>query len=267
MYTSLNKKGEVSMNSTIHKDSQMSVAYKQFKDKLYHNSFAFFQLIALQTLGYLFSLSSGMTGIGDRYLMLSIRHINPIPIFIMSILWIIIQAFNFSGEKRQEYYMVSNNFTAYFSDIAVLEVYSVLIGVTMVFSGPMLQLLGSVSLGGGNISVAYESMTVFHYLSLFITSTLYSLLFGSAAYFIGILRVRYQSFFVIGSIAIILLLIAWSLLAIRFFGVQYTISVESILGFYVQESSVALWLLKTIGSIAGLYGLTWLGIKNLEVNR
>ncbi|NBG87060.1 hypothetical protein [Isachenkonia alkalipeptolytica] len=255
------------MNSIIHKDSQMSVAFEQFKDKLYHNSFAFFQLIALQALGYLFSFSSSMTGIGDQHFMLSIRHISPIPLFIMSVLWIVIQAFGFSGEKRREYYMVSNNFTAYFSDIAVLEIYAVIIGITMVFSGPMLQLLGGLALGNASLGTTYDSMTVLHYLSLFITTTFYSLLFGAAAYFLGILRIRYQSFFVISSIGFILLLIVGSLLGVRFIGPDFNIGIAGVIQFYAQESRIILWLIKIIGSIGALYGLIWLGIKNLEVNK
>ena len=255
------------MNSIIHKDSQMSVAFEQFKDKLYHNSFAFFQLIALQALGYLFSFSSSMTGIGDQHFMLSIRHISPIPLFIMSVIWIVVQAFGFSGEKRREYYMVSNNFTAYFSDIAVLEIYAVIIGITMVFSGPMLQLLAGLSSGYPNLGTTYDSMTALHYLSLFITTTFYALLFGAGAYFLGILRSRYQSFLVIGSIAFILLMITWSLLGIRFIGPGFNIGTAGVIQFYVQETSIMLWLIKIIGSLGALYGLSWLAIKNLEVNR
>ena len=255
------------MNSIVHKNTQMSVAFEQFKDKLYHNSFAFFQLIALQALGYLFSFSSGMTGIGDQHLMLSIRHISPIPLFVMSVVWIVIQAFSISGEKHREYYMVSNNFTAYFSDIAVLEVYAIIIGITMIFSWPMLQLLGALSLQNGSLGTTYDSMTLLHYLYLFLTTTFYALLFGSTAYFLGILRLRFQSFFVIAGIGFILLLIAWSLLGIRFIGPDFTMSIEGILGFYAQESSFMLWLIKIIGSIGVLYGFIWLVIKNLEVNR
>lgn len=255
------------MNSIIHKDTQLSIAYEQFKDKLYHNSFAFFQLIALQTLGYLFSFSSSMTIMGREDFMLNIRHINSIPLFVMSVIWIVVQAFGFSGEKRREYYMVSNNFTAYFSDIAVLEIYAVIIGITMVFSGSMLQIMGVLSLGGANLGTSYNSMTLLYYLSLFITTTIYALLFGAGAYFLGILRIRYQSFFVLASIGLILLVIAWSILGVRFIGPGFSFSFVEILRFYSQETRIILWLIKVIVTIGGLYGLSWLGIKNLEVNR
>lgn len=254
------------MNSIIHNESKMTVAYGQFKDKLYHNAFSFTQLLALQALGYLFSFNANTSGSGSDFYYLYIQNINPIPLFTMTLLWIIIQAFSLSGEKKRDYYMVSNNFTAYFSDIAVLEVYALIIGITMVFSGHMLQLLANLSLGPFKPAAAYEAMTFIHYLSLFITTTFYALLIGAGAYFLGILRVRYKSFFVIGSIGIIILLIAWSVLGIRFIGPGFSIGFEELSSFYFQETNFLIWLIKIIGSIGTLYYLSWLGIRNLEVS-
>lgn len=253
------------MDTTIHKKSKMSVAYRQFKDKLYHNAFSFMQLLALQVLGYLFSFSANTIGSGNDFYYLFIRNINPIPLFTLTLIWILIQAFSLSGNKKREYYMVSNNFTAYFSDIAVLEVYALIAGITMVFSGPMLQLLANLSLGPFTPSAAYEAMSFIHYLSLFITTTFYALLIGAGAYFLGILRIRYQSFFVIGGIVIIILLIAWSVLGVRFMGPGFSIGSEELMSFYYQEGNVPVWLLKVLGSIGVLYYLSWLGIRNLEV--
>ncbi len=254
------------MNTIIHDESKMTVAYRQFKDKLYHNAFSFTQLIALQALGYLFSFNASTTASGSDYYYVYIQNINPIPLFTMTLIWMIIQGFSLSGEKKREYYLVSNNFTAYFSDIAVLEVYAVVIGITMIFSGPMLQMLANLSLGTFQPGAAYEAMTFLNYLSLFVTTTFYALLIGAGAYFLGILRVRYQSFFVFGSIGVVVLLILWSVLGIRFIGPGISIGFEELSNFYLQESNILIWLVKIIGSIATFYFLSWIGIRNLEVN-
>ena len=254
------------MNSTIHNAGKMDIALKQTKDKFINNSNAFLYLILMQLIGYFFSFNTGMSGSGSNELFIALRSINPIPLHVLTILWILVMALNLAGEKSREYYLVSNNFTAYFSDIALIEIYSVIGGLTLMFAGPFLQVLGSIFFENVHMDSAFAHVGLVNHLVLFLTSTLYLLIFGSLAYTLGIFRVRFKGWFIIGSIGAVVLLIAGSVLAVRLNIPTINVDPLTVIRFYLYEKQPLIWLIKVILTVASLYGISYIGIRNLEVN-
>ncbi len=254
------------MNSTIHNESQMEIALKQTKDKLINNSGAFLYLILMQMVGYFFAFNAGMSGGGTDEVFVSVRSISAIPLHVLTIAWILVMALNLAGEKSREYYLVSNNFTAYFSDIALIEIYSVIGGLTLVFAGPFLQVLGSLFFDNVHLHSDFGDVGIGNQLILFLISTVYLLMFGAAAYAFGILRTRFNLRFILGTIGTIAVLIAGSIIALRIGGPQLNFDPESLVGFYLFEHRPVIWLGKVVLTVAGLYGISYLGIRNLEVN-
>ena len=254
------------MNSTIHNAGSMEIALKQTRDKFINNTNAFLYLILMQLIGYFFSFNAGMNGSGSNELFIALRTINPLPLHILTILWILVMGLNLAGEKSREYYMVSNNFTAYFSDIALIEIFSVIGGLTLMFAGPFLQVLGSIFFENVQLDSAFADVGLLNHLVLFLTSTLYLLIFGTLAYAFGIFRMRFKARFILGSIGTVVLLILASIFAARIGTPTLSFDPESLIGFYYYEQRPLMWLLKVIFTVAGLYGISYLGIRNLEVN-
>lgn len=256
------------MNSMIHKDSKFSIAFEQTKDKLYHHSNAFMYLLILHLIGYFFAGNSGISGgSGGDFFQLSYRSFSTTPLYVMTIFWMIFQGSSLAEEKSRQYYMVSNNFTAYFSDIAVLEIFALIGGVLTLFSGFLIQVYGTLFIENFVLHSVYGSLGVLHYLTLFITGTLYFLIFGTAAYFVGILRIRYRSRFILVAFVAAILLIVGGILAVRVFGASALFNIESLFRFYLDERNFFIWLIKVLFTIAGLYTVSYFGIKNMEVNR
>ena len=254
------------MNSTIHNAGKMDIALKQTKDKFINNTNAFLYLILMQLIGYFFSFNTGMSGSGSNELFIALRSINPIPLHVLTILWILVMGLNLAGEKSREYYLVSNNFTAYFSDIALIELYAVIGGLTLTFGGPFLQVLGSIFFENVHLDQALLEIGFLNHLVLFITSTMYLLIFGSLSYAFGIFRVRFKARFILGSIGTVVLLIAGSVLAVRLNLPTMNFDPLTVIGFYLNEQQPLIWLMKVILTVAVLYGISYLGIRNLEVN-
>lgn len=255
------------MNSIIHKQRQVAIALEQIKDKFYHNVNAFMHLILLQMLGYFFAFNYSMSSGGGEFFNFTFKNMSPNALYVMTIFWMIIQGFTLAHEKSRQYYAVSNNFTAYFSDIALLEIYAVIAGLLTMFSGSLLQVLSSLFFDTVTLHSSYASLGIMNYLSLFLTGTLYFLIFGSAAYLVGILRVRFRAFFVLGTFVAMTLLLLGAILGVRFFGSAFSFSINTLFAFYLYETSFIMWLIKVVVTIAVLYLLSYAGIKNLEVNK
>ncbi len=255
------------MNSIIHKETQMTIALRQTRDKLYHHANGLMYLIILQMIGYLISFQAMSGGFGTSYFHFTLRGINPLPLHFLTLLWIVMQGWHFAGNKSQEYYLVSNNFTAYFSDIAVLEIYALVGGFTILLAGPVLQLLAVLFFDNPVMHPAFSQVGFLQQASLFISASFYLLIFGAGAYTVGILRTRYESRFFLGVFLTIALLIGVSLVGARLRGAAYVVNLVEVAGFYTGEARFGIWLGKVVATIAVFYGVSWLGIRNLEVNR
>ncbi|SMP63521.1 hypothetical protein [Anoxynatronum buryatiense] len=254
------------MNSIIHKETQMTIALRQTRDKLYHNANAFMYLIILQLLGYFLANNVGMSGSGTEYFSYTVRIASSVPLIFFTIIWMLLQGLHLAGEKSREYYLVSNNFTAYFSDIAVLEIFAVTGGVTLLLSESFLQVMVSVLYENVTLQASFSEVGFINYVSLFVTATLYLLMFGAAAYTVGILRARFKGRFFLGIFLLIALLIFGSVLAARLLGPAFGSTIESAVNFYLHETRGMIWFLKMAVTIGALYGISYLGIRNLEVN-
>ncbi len=256
------------MNSMIHKESQMTIALKQTKDKLYHNSNSFIYLIILHLIGYFFSASTGRSigSSGDSYEFVY-RSFTTTTLYVSTSLWMIMQGYILAKEKNRQYYMVSNNFTAYFSDIAILEIYALVGGILTLFSGFLIQVFGTLFIENFALHALYNSIGILNYLTLFLTGTLYFLIFGTAAYLVGILRTRYKSRFALGVLAAVAVTVLLSVLSSYILQSSIFLDVTSLFRFYLEETVFFTWLIKVLLTIAALYGLSYLGIKTMEVNR
>ncbi|MEN1760311.1 hypothetical protein [Anoxynatronum sibiricum] len=254
------------MNSIIHKETQMTIALRQTRDKLYHNANAFIYLIILQLLGYFLANNVGMSGSGTEYFRYTVRIASSVPLIFFTIIWMLLQGLHLAGEKSREYYLVSNNFTAYFSDIAVLEIFAVTGGVTLLLAESFLQVMVAVLYENVTLQTSFSEVGFINYVILFVTATLYLLMFGAAAYTVGILRARFKGRFFLGFFLLIALLIIGSVLAARLLGPSFGATLESAVNFYLRETRGGIWFLKMAVTIGALYGISYLGIRNLEVN-
>lgn len=149
----------------------------------------------------------------------------------------------------------------------MLEIYALVGGFTILFSGPFLQVLAVLLFDSPIMHPAFAEAGWIQQVSLFISASFYLLIFGTVAYTVGILRTRYESRFFLGVILTVALLIGASGVAARVRGLPYTLDLVRVAGFYINETQFIVWLLKVAVTIVAFYGISWLGIRNLEVNR
>lgn len=254
------------MNSIIHHETEMTIARRQITDKLYHQVNAFVYLVILQMLGYLLAANGMMSGSGSEHFSYTVHTISSVPLFFFTILWMILQGLHLAGEKSREYYLVSNHFVAYFSDIAVLEIYGVVAGVTLLLAESFLQILASLFYDPVILEPSFLQVGVGNQFILFLTGTLYFLMFGAGAYTVGILRARFKFRFFMGVVLAVLLIIIASMVRTRLVGAPYIIHLDQLAAFYYQETRWAIWLMKMVVTIGLFYGISYLGMRNLEVN-
>ncbi len=245
------------MNSTIHKETQTTIALRQTKYKLFRNAHVFISLVILQVIGYLVSFQVVSRGFETEYFHFFLLGLNPFFIYFFTILWIVVQGWSFAGNISQQEYPGSNNFTTYFSDIAVLEIYSLVGALTILLSVPILQVLAGISNTSPNM----------HPVHLFMSAFFYLLIAGAGTYTVGIFRTRYKARFFLGVLLTITVLTGISVVAVRMSGFDSLPDLAMIAGFYLNEARFIVWLVKVVVTVAALYGISWLGIRNMEVNR
>ena len=245
------------MNSTIHKETQTTIALRQTKDKLFQNAHVFISLMIFQVIGYLISLQAISPGFETEYFRFFLQGLNPFLIYFFTILWIVIQGWSFAGNIGHQEYPGSNNFTTYFSDIAVLEIYALIGALTIFLSVPFLQVL----------AVFFDHSPIMHPDRLFISAFFYLLICGAGAYTVGIFRTRYESRFFLGVLLTVALVTRASVVAAQMRGLDDPLGLEMVAGFYLNEVRFIVWLLKVVVTVAAFYGISWLGIRNMEVNR
>ncbi len=239
------------MNSTIHQETDMTIALRQTKDKLFHHASVFISLIIFQVIGYLISFQAASGGVEAEYFHFYLRSLNPFVVYFFTVLWIVIQGWSFAGKISQQEYPGSNNFTTYFSDIAVLEIYSLVGGFTILLSVPFLQVLAGI----------ISPSPIMHPPHLFISAFFYLLIGGAGAYTVGIFRTRYGSRFFLG-VLIITLWIGVSVVAAQMWGFDSPFNLAMVAGFYLDEARFIVWLIKVVATVAALYGISWLGIRS-----
>lgn len=244
------------MNSTTNEESQTTIALRQTKFKLFRHSHGFILLMMFQVIGYLISFQAASGGFETEYVQFFLRGLNPFLVYVSTFLWIVFQGWSFAGKIKQQEYPESNNFTTYFSDIAVLEIYSLVGAFTLLLTVPVLQALGGIN----------SPSPVMHPPRLFISAFFYLLIGGAGAYTLGIFRTRYASqFFLV--VLIITLLTGVGVVAAPMGILDPPLHLAMVASFYVNEARLIVWLLKVVITVAALYGISWLGIGNMELKQ
>ncbi len=255
------------MNSTINKETQTTIALCQSKDKLFHHAHVFISLIIFQVIGYLISFQAVSRGFESEHFHFYLRGLNPFFIYFFTILWIVMQGWSFAGNISHQEYPGSNNFTTYFSDIAVLEIYALVGALTILLSVPFLQVLAVIFCPGPIMHPAFTEMGWMEQVRLFISAFFYLLICGAGVYTVGIFRTRYESRFFLGVLLTITLLTGTGVVAALMRGFDSPLDLAMVSGFYLNEVRFIVWLIKVVVTVAALYGVSWLGIRNMELNR
>ncbi|SFH98320.1 hypothetical protein SAMN05192551_1054 [Tindallia magadiensis] len=256
------------MTSMIHNIGSGQMTYLHLKDKLYHYGNAFTHLMILQLLGYFFSVNSrtsGSMGMGSS-VSFYMGHITLVPIYLFTMIWLVVQGLKLAEEKNHEYYMVSTNKVAFYSDILLIGIYGVVGSVTLLFSGFLIQAFAMLYYEHVYLHDSFQRIGVFQHGSYMISTLLYLNIAGGMAYLLGSLKSRFKRQFFLGVVVSILLLfsIGWVLTLYR--GVGYVINIQEIVQFYTQEYRVMVWLIKSIGTLGIVYGASYLTLRNREVS-
>lgn len=232
----------------------MTIALRQTKFKLFRHGHGFILLFMFQVIGYLITFQAAFGGFETEYLHFYLRGLNPFLVYVVTYLWIVCQGWSFAGKIKQQEYPESNNFTTYFSDIAVLEIDSLVGAFTLLLSAPLLQILAGLT----------NTSPSMHPARLFFSFFFYLLIGGAGAYTLGIFRTRYASQFFL-AVLIITFLTGAGVVAGQMGRLDPFLHLAMIAGFYVNEARLIVWLLKVVVTVAALYGISWLGIRNMEL--
>ncbi|SDY72650.1 hypothetical protein [Tindallia californiensis] len=256
------------MTSMTHNYGLVSMIYLHLKDKLYHYANAFAHLMTLQLLGYFFSMNSktsGSMGMGSS-VSFYVGHITLAPIYIFTMIWLVMQGLKLAEEKNHEYYMVSTNKVAFCSDILLMGIYGVVGSVTLFFSGFLIQAFAMLYYEHVYLHESFQQVGAFQYIGYIISTILYLNIAGAIAYLLGSLKSRFKGLFYLGIIVSMLLLfgVGWMLTLYR--GTGYVINLQEIVRFYTQEYRVMVWLMKSVVTLGIVYGTTYLTLRNREVS-
>ncbi|RQD69434.1 MAG: hypothetical protein D5S00_06840 [Tindallia sp. MSAO_Bac2] len=257
------------MTSTIHNVELGRIVRCQVKDKLYHYGNAFTHLIILQMLGYFISFNSGSSGgtSSSQITNFYVGHVTLMPLYIFTVIWVVVQGLKLAEDKSQEYYMVSNNIVAFCSDVIVMAIYGFIGSITLLFSGFLLRALSSLIYELVYVHESFRNVGILQYLSFFVSTVMYLATAGAAAYSIGILKARFKSRFFLGVAALIVLLFSGSVILARLVGTQYVVNIQSMIEFYTHEVHLLVWLTKSVSTLGLLYCIGYLSIRNMEVNQ
>lgn len=241
----------------------LSVVKKQYRYKTKANAGVFFNLIAAQSLAFLFSLngvasSGGGSMEGISY---SIKHISGDIIIIFTLIWAFLIGLNIAGSGfKMDFTFTSNRRSSHLSSIAFLLTASVVGGLTATLSGVLLRVVMFFTHSGVDASSGFWIAPLTMLSSIF-AAILYALLLSSLGYFVSMLVQRNKAF------GLLLPGLFFGTLLVEARSTGQALFLINTIEFFTKESSPALFTLKIILVSAVLFGSVILFSDKMEVRK
>jgi hypothetical protein len=240
--------------------SLVETVKNQYFFKLKANIDSFSSLVGIQILAMLFSLGGvGSSGFGGGDISVNVKYYSSDMIFAFTMIWAFITAVTITTKpyRNYDFSFVTNRLSSSLSNILFLGSASLLGAVTSVLSGNLLQVIASLFLdeqlyhqsGGPSHFILGISITFFY---LFLTSAI--------GYLVGAL-VQISKLFVF----ILPGFFIGSLFLQAFLLKEPTL--WNFIQFYTMETTVSLFILKTVLTTLALFTVALNVLNRLEVRR
>ncbi|NLZ39071.1 MAG: hypothetical protein GX893_05625 [Firmicutes bacterium] len=234
-------------------------ARRQFNYKLKANAGLFVSLLAVQMLAALLSANGTVSiGWGTGNSVAYLRLISGDVIIIFSLLWAFTAGLTVAANaQRYDFVFVTNRLSSNLSSMAVLFILSAGGGVSATLCGILLRAFLIITKDG----FIFTNISPYVLLIGICSAVLYSLLFSAVGYFLGILAQRNKAY------AILLPALFLGLLFVEARSVGGTRHILSVIHFFIRESSLLIFALKILLTVALLYGAAILIASKMEVRQ
>ena len=246
---------------SFHETNLLSVTKKQFIYKLQANLGILISLMIIQLLALLLSTAGvSSMSVGTNLTIINLKIISGDIIIVFTLIWAFIVGYNTAGNAyRLDYHFVTNRLSSNLASGCFLLLTSLLAGITATFCGVLLRVLlyfWRDLLTTKGLSMAPALLMKGSYVTV-----LYACLLSALGYFYGMLAQRNKALTV--------------LIPVLFFGSLFAAAKDTRaaqlfrqeLVFYFSESSLALFTLKIVLTVALLFITIILFTNRLEVRK
>lgn len=233
---------------------------KQYFFKLKANIDAFSSLIGIQLLALLFSIGGvGSAGMGGSNISVNIKYYSADLVIGFTLIWALVTAITITAKpyRNHDFTFVTNRLSSSLANILFLLTVSIIGSITAILSGNLLKVLAYVFLDGRIYGVhsGLEELVM----GLCVT-IIYVFLVTSIGYFIGTL-VQVSKLVII-------------LIPVLFFGtlflegsMQKEPFLVNVFSFYTMESTLTLFIIKVVVTVAVFFAAAISILNRMEVRR
>ncbi|MEC5425473.1 hypothetical protein QGM71_18490 [Virgibacillus sp. C22-A2] len=220
-----------------------TVVLRQTQYKLKAFIGVFSSLIVLQLLALLFSFNgTGMTGTGGAYWNASVTYYSSDIVIIFTMIWAFISSVLITTKayREDDYVFIANRLSSNLSNIVFMLMASALGAITALLSGFLLK-VALYFLADTQSFEPGSAIGFGDYVSGFIATILYILLFAALGYLVGTIAQIHRTL-----VILLPVLLIGSLFLVTISESQLIINLGE---FYIMESSFVFFLFKFIGTI------------------
>jgi hypothetical protein len=233
---------------------------KQYFFKLKANIDAFSSLIGIQLLALLFSIGGvGSAGMGGSNISVNIKYYSADLVIGFTLIWALVTAITITAKpyRNHDFTFVTNRLSSSLANILFLLTASIIGSITAILSGNLLKVLAYVFLDGRIYGVhsGLEELVMGLCVTIF-----YVFLVTSIGYFIGTL-VQVSKLVII-------------LIPVLFFGtlflegsMQKEPFLVNVFSFYTMESTLTLFIIKVVVTVAVFFAAAICILNRMEVRR
>ncbi|PIC79722.1 hypothetical protein CSV75_11035 [Sporosarcina sp. P18a] len=236
------------------------LAKRQYLFKLSTNGAVFTTLIVLQIIGTIFISGAGSSSMNEWEEMISVNYtsISNDSQVGLTLFWALIVGFllTSAAQRNESFSFVTNRLTFQLANFYFICTASLLGGVTTVLIGSVMKI---VALFGDNVIIETTGLlsSPLDFFSRILVMTAYTLLLIMIGYLLGTL-IQFSKLFIA----------LFGLIWFVYFTFGISLSVgegDSVLYFYYGETSILVFVLKVVVSVAVLFGISLFVTNRLEV--
>ncbi|MDJ0305815.1 MULTISPECIES: hypothetical protein [Dehalobacter] len=249
----------------------LSLVKKQFIYKWKTNTSFIISMIIVQMLALCLSFNGVMTsGTGNQWLSFTYSTLTGDMIIIFTMIWCLIIAGTLATANRRniDFYHVSNRLTSNLANTLFLLTTSIVSGISTVLGSVLLRVLfyaihGTQFLSEGE---AFSLPPRYLMLGIIVTAT-YLWLLSAIGYLFGAIIQFYRIFAIIIPAVIIGSLFYFNTVGITVAGDEHVSFIRQLWNFYTSESTLWLFMLKSLLTTGLLFAVTALMTNRMEVRK
>ncbi|WP_217587229.1 hypothetical protein [Lentibacillus saliphilus] len=246
---------------SLNKVTTRQIVMKQYQYKLKAYYQVFNSMVILQVIALLFSTGGIMFRGGRGFgLDISLNTYTADMIIIFTFLWAFINAITITTKayREDDFIFVTNRQTQHLSNMLFLITASVIGGVTAVLVGYLNDIIFFFTTDPKTFAGYSELITPFDVLTGVVATSLYVLMFCAAGYLVGVIIQLNRIFTVI----IPVLIIGFLIVGGQTEGIPVNVRIYL---FYVGETDVLLFMLKSLVTSALIFAGSFFLLRNKEV--